>query len=92
MIHKPDNELMTQFQEEFGDLLCACDGRGTRGVAGDALQTCAQIQAGRRCGKSCCQPEDFYNFDETGFAMGLISAQKVVTLTECYGRRSILQP
>ena len=25
------------------------------------------------------QPEDIYNFDETGFAMGLISAQKVVT-------------
>jgi hypothetical protein len=25
------------------------------------------------------QPEDIYNFDETGFAMGLISTQKVVT-------------
>jgi hypothetical protein len=25
------------------------------------------------------QPEDIYNFDEIGFAMGLISAQKVVT-------------
>lgn len=38
------------------------------------------------------QPEDIYNFDETGFAMGLISAQKVVTRTEYYGRRPILQP
>jgi hypothetical protein len=38
------------------------------------------------------QPEDIYNFDETGFAMGLISAQKVVTRAEYYGRRSILQP
>jgi len=28
------------------------------------------------------QPEDIYNFDETGFAMGLISAQKVVTRAE----------
>jgi hypothetical protein len=34
--------------------------------------------------------EDIYNFDETGFAMGLISAQKVVTRAEYYGRRSIL--
>jgi hypothetical protein len=38
------------------------------------------------------QPEDIYNFNETGFAMGLISAQKVVTRAEYYGRRSILQP
>ena len=36
--------------------------------------------------------EDIYNFDETGFAMGLISAQKVVTRAEYYSRRSILQP
>jgi hypothetical protein len=38
------------------------------------------------------QPEDIYNFDETGFAMGLISSQKVVTRAEYYGRRSLLQP
>ncbi|RJE17622.1 Pogo transposable element [Aspergillus sclerotialis] len=38
------------------------------------------------------QLEDIYNFDETGFAMGLISAQKVVTRAEYYGQRSILQP
>ncbi|KAJ5568122.1 hypothetical protein N7450_010608 [Penicillium hetheringtonii] len=38
------------------------------------------------------QPEDIYNFDETGFAMGLISSQKVVTRAEYYGRRSVLQP
>jgi hypothetical protein len=36
------------------------------------------------------QPEDIYNFDETGFAMGLISSQKVVTRAEYYGRRSLL--
>lgn len=36
--------------------------------------------------------EDIYNFDETGFAMGLILSQKVVTRAEYYGRRSILQP
>jgi len=36
------------------------------------------------------QAEDIYNFDETGFAIGLISSQKVVTRAEYY--RSILQP
>jgi hypothetical protein len=38
------------------------------------------------------QPEDIYNFDETGFAMGLVANQKVVTRAKYYGRRSILQP
>ncbi|CEO59608.1 hypothetical protein PMG11_04280 [Penicillium brasilianum] len=30
--------------------------------------------------KNGIQPEDIYNFDETGFAMGLISAQKVTAI------------
>lgn len=39
------------------------------------------------------QLEDIYNFDETGFAMGLISTQKVVTRAEMYGHgRRLLQP
>jgi hypothetical protein len=38
------------------------------------------------------QPEDIYNFDETGFAMGLIATAKVITRAEYYGRRSLLQP
>ena len=37
-------------------------------------------------------PDDVYNFDETGFAMGLISTAKVITRSEYYGRRSLLQP
>ena len=37
-------------------------------------------------------PDDIYNFDETGFAMGLVSTAKVVTRSEYYGRRSVLQP
>jgi predicted HTH domain antitoxin len=36
--------------------------------------------------------DDIYNFDETGFAMGLIATAKVVTRAEYYGRRSVLQP
>ncbi|RJE17767.1 Pogo transposable element, partial [Aspergillus sclerotialis] len=36
--------------------------------------------------------EDIYNFNETGFAMGLIATTKVVTRAEFYGRRSLLQP
>jgi hypothetical protein len=46
----------------------------------------------REIDKNGIQPEDIYNFDETGFAMGLILAQKVVTRAEYYGRRAILQP
>jgi hypothetical protein len=38
------------------------------------------------------QPEDIYNFDETGFAMGLIATAKVITRADYYGRRSVLQP
>jgi hypothetical protein len=38
------------------------------------------------------QPEDIYNFDETGFAMGLIATHKVVTRAEYYGRRPVKQP
>lgn len=37
-------------------------------------------------------PDDIYNFDETGFAMGLIATAKVITRAEYYGRRSLLQP
>ena len=36
--------------------------------------------------------EDIYNFDETGFAMGLIATTKVVTRAEIYGYPSLLQP
>ena len=35
---------------------------------------------------------DIYNFDETGFAMGLTATARVVTRAEYYGRRSVLQP
>ncbi|ODM23528.1 hypothetical protein SI65_01117 [Aspergillus cristatus] len=37
-------------------------------------------------------PDDIYNFDETGFAMGLTATAKVVTRSEYYGQRSLLQP
>ena len=35
-------------------------------------------------------PDDVYNFDETGFAMGLTATAKVITRSEYYGRRSLL--
>jgi hypothetical protein len=38
------------------------------------------------------QPDDIYNFDETGFAMGLIATTKVITSREIYGRPKLLQP
>ncbi|KAG0153068.1 hypothetical protein PDIDSM_2027 [Penicillium digitatum] len=37
-------------------------------------------------------PDDIYNFDKTGFAMGLTLTAKVITRSECYGRRPVLQP
>jgi hypothetical protein len=36
------------------------------------------------------QDEDLYNFDETGFAMGLISTARVVTRQEIAGRPKLL--
>ena len=38
------------------------------------------------------QPGDIYNFDETGFAMGLCATTKVITSAERYGRAKLLQP
>ena len=37
-------------------------------------------------------PEDIYNFDETGFQMGQISASKVVTATDRLGRPKQVKP
>jgi len=37
-------------------------------------------------------PDDVYNFDETGFAMGLTATARVITRAEYYGRRALLQP
>jgi len=36
--------------------------------------------------------EDIYNFDETGFAMGLIATTKVVTQSNMPGRPHLIQP
>lgn len=41
--------------------------------------------------KNGIQSENIYNFDETGFAMDLISVQKVITRIEYYSWYSILQ-
>ncbi|EED21283.1 conserved hypothetical protein [Talaromyces stipitatus ATCC 10500] len=37
-------------------------------------------------------PEDIYNFDETGFAMGLRATAKVITGSDRYARPKLLQP
>ncbi|KAJ9299329.1 hypothetical protein DTO271G3_2951 [Paecilomyces variotii] len=36
--------------------------------------------------------EDIYNFDETGYAMGLTATAKVVTRAEYYGKYQVIQP
>jgi len=38
------------------------------------------------------QDDDIYNFDETGFMMGMISSQTIVTGSETYGKRKRIQP
>lgn len=35
--------------------------------------------------------EDIYNFNETGFAMGLILTAKVITSTKTYGKPQFIQ-
>jgi hypothetical protein len=37
-------------------------------------------------------PSDIYNFDETGFAMGVTATARVITRSEYYGKRAVLQP
>jgi hypothetical protein len=36
--------------------------------------------------------DDIYNFDETGFTMGVIATSKVVTSSETIGRATVVQP
>ena len=36
--------------------------------------------------------EDIYNFDETGFAMGLVATTRVGTRANYYGRAPLIQP
>jgi hypothetical protein len=43
-------------------------------------------------GKYGIVEDDIFNFDETGFAMGLTATAKVITRSEFSGRRSVLQP
>jgi hypothetical protein len=35
-------------------------------------------------------PDDVYNFNETGFVMGLTATTKVIIRSEYYGRRPVL--
>jgi hypothetical protein len=37
-------------------------------------------------------PDDVYNFDKTGFAIGLIATTRVISRSEYYSRRALLQP
>lgn len=37
-------------------------------------------------------PDDIYNFDEIGFAIGMTATAKVVTRTDYYNQQSLLQP
>jgi hypothetical protein len=36
--------------------------------------------------------EDIYNFNKTGFAMGLVATTQVVTQADYYGKAPLIQP
>ena len=38
------------------------------------------------------QPEDLYNFDETGFMMGVIASSMVITRSDRHGKAKSVQP
>jgi hypothetical protein len=42
--------------------------------------------------KYSIQPEDIYNFDKTGFQIGVITTTKVITGSEHAGRPVCIQP
>lgn len=69
---KPDNELINQFREKFGDLLLTCDGRGTGGAAGDALPP--KLPISHNEGVDLL---DVMQLDSSGLALGLASGSLV---------------
>jgi len=77
-------ELATRFSRRYNYERAKCEDPIIIHELFDCVQ-CTILQYG-------IDPDDIYNFDETGFAMGLIATTKLVTRAEYYGRRSLLQP
>lgn len=81
---KRHSELSTHFSRRYNYERAKCEDPKIIQEWFDCVQ-CTILQYG-------IDPDDIYNFDETGFAMGLTATAKVITRSEYYGRRSLLQP
>ena len=81
---KRHSELSTRFSRRYNYERAKCEDPKIIQEWFDCVQ-CTILQYG-------IDPDDIYNFDETGFAMGLTATAKVITRSEYYGRRSLLQP
>ena len=75
-------ELTTRFSRRYDYRRAQCEDPKTIQQWFDTVQKTI-IQYG-------IHPDDIYNFDETGFAMGVISSTRVVTRAEYYGRAKLL--
>ena len=79
---KRQPELITRFSRRYDYRRAQCeDPKTIRQWFQTVQQTIVQYSI---------QPTDIYNFDETGFAMGVISSTRVVTRAEYYGKAKLL--
>ncbi len=77
-------ELKSRFARKYNYQRAKCEDPRVICTWIDTLQQ-ARMQYG-------ISDEDIFNFDETGFAMGITSASKVVTSSEISGKPQLLQP
>ncbi|KAL1966447.1 hypothetical protein VTN77DRAFT_4589 [Rasamsonia byssochlamydoides] len=81
---KRHDELQTRYTRRYNHERAKCEESSIIGGWFDCLY--------EKIMKYGIQPDDIYNFDETGFAMGLIATTKVITSSEVYSRPKLLQP
>ena len=77
-------ELKTRFSRAYDFQRARCEDPA---LIGDWFRLVANMRA-----KYGVQDGDFYNFDETGFMMGVICSNMVVTRADRHGRGKQLQP
>jgi hypothetical protein len=78
------SELQTKWNRKFHSQRAKCEDPVT-------------IRAWFKLVQDTCQTygildEDIYNFDETGFMMGIASTSKVITSSDTIGRATVIQP
>jgi hypothetical protein len=81
---KRHSEIKTRFSRRYDHQRALCEDPKIIQAWFDCVQR-STIQYG-------ILPDDIYNFDETGFAMGLIATARVVTRADTDSRGKLLQP